>query len=367
MSEFPMIPHARPEVSEPGLKRPDWIKNVSRKPELLWLDKNENTDPEHLKAIADVLSRIDPLAYTTYPEAPELYEKLARHLGAKPDQLIVGAGSDGIIRSVFESFVSPGDVVITTMPTFAMYDVYSRIYGAQKVGLEYRPSNAGPVLTAEEIVEAIQREKPRLVGLPNPDSPTGTVFNLEDMRAIIKAAGNAGAVMLVDEAYYPFHADSVAPLIAEFPHLVVARSTSKAWGLAGLRIGYAITSPEMATILHKVKPMYECSTFGMVGLSHFLDRPELMEKTVARLEEGKNCFLDAMEKLGFRVLRGKGNFCHVSFGAQADAVHRALADVCYYRKDFNEPCLKGFSRFSSTTKERFAPVIDAITGVVKGR
>jgi len=361
-----MIPRARAEVAEPGLTRPDWVHITTRNPKLLWLDKNENTDPEHLKAVAEVLAGIDPLTYATYPEAPELYNKLARYLGVKADQLMVAAGSDGIIRSVFESFISPGDTVITTVPTFAMYDVYSRIYGARKVGLEYRPSNAGPALGSEEIVEAIQREKPRLVGLPNPDSPTGTVFTLEEMRAIIKAAGEAGAVMLVDEAYYPFHADSVVPLIGEFPHLVVARSTAKAWGLAGLRIGYAITSPELAKILHKVKPMYECSTFGMVGLSHFLDRPELMEKTVARLEEGKNHFLDAMEKLGFRVLRGKGNFLHVAFGAQAEAVHRALADVCYYRRDFNEPCLKGFSRFSSTTKERFAPVIEAITRAVTG-
>ncbi len=360
-----MIPSARPSVADVGLQRPDWVKSAARNPALLWLDKNENTDPEHQAAIAKVLAGIDPLTYTTYPEAPELYAKLARYLGVGPDQLMVAAGSDGIIRSVFESYVSPGDTVITTVPTFAMYDVYSRIYGARKVGLEYRPSNAGPVLSSEEIIEAIRKEAPRLVCVPNPDSPTGTVFSQDEMRAIIQAAGDAGAVMLVDEAYYPFHTESVVPLIAEFPHLVVARSTAKAWGLAGLRIGYAVTSPELARVLHKVKPMYECSTFGMVGLGAFLDHPELMEKTVARLEAGKAGFLDAMEALGFRVLRGKGNFLHVAFGAQADAVHRALADVCYYRKDFNEPCLKGFSRFSSTTTERFAPVIQAITRAVK--
>jgi histidinol-phosphate aminotransferase len=361
-----MIPRARHEVADTGLLRPDWVRNVSRDPALLWLDKNENTDPEHIAAIGKVLSGLDPLAYTTYPEAPKVYGKLASHLGVKPEQLLLAAGSDGIIRSVFESFVSPGDTVIATVPTFAMYDVYSRIYGARKVGLEYRPSNAGPVLTSEEIIAAIAREAPRLVCLPNPDSPTGTVFPPDEMRAIVAAAGKVGAVMLVDEAYYPFHPDSAVPLIGEFPHLVVARSTAKAWGLAGLRIGYAVTSPEIARILHKVKPMYECSTFGMMGLNAFLDHPDLMEKTVARLEEGKNHFLDVMEALGFRVLRGKGNFLHVAFGVQADAVHRALADVCYYRKDFNEACLKGFSRFSSTTKERFVPVIEAITRVVKG-
>src|SRR5689334_22074360 len=119
-----MIPTPRPAVADSGLTRPDWVRSTTRDPSLLWLDKNENTDPEHLSAIAAILAGIDPLAYTTYPEAPDLYVKLARHLGVKPEQLLVAAGSDGIIRSVFESYVSPGDTVITTVPTFTMYDVY---------------------------------------------------------------------------------------------------------------------------------------------------------------------------------------------------------------------------------------------------
>jgi histidinol-phosphate aminotransferase len=112
--------------------------------------------------------------------------------------------------------------------------------------------------------------------------------------------------------------------------------------------------------------MYECSTFGMVGLSAFLDHPELMAATVSRLEAGKASFLKSMEALGLRTLRGKGNFLHVAFSEHGEAVHSALSTVCYYRQDFREPCLKGFSRFSSTTIERFRPVIETITRAVKG-
>jgi histidinol-phosphate aminotransferase len=361
-----MIPFPRPSVADTGLTRPDWTQGTSRNPKLLWLDKNENTDPEHLARVAEILSAIDPITYATYPEAWPLYAKLARWVGVNPDQMILAAGSDGIIRSVFESFISPGDTVITTVPTFAMYDVYCRIYGARKVGLEYRSSPMGPELTSEDVIRAIRTDKPRLVCIPNPDSPTGTVFAAAQMRAIIQAAGEAGAVMLVDEAYYPFHDETTVPLIAAFPHLVVARSTAKAWGLAGLRTGYAVTSPELAKTLHKVRPMYECSTFGMVGLSAFLDHPELMTATVSRLEAGKAFFLKNMETLGFRTLRGKGNFLHVAFSERSEAVHSALSNICYYRQDFREPCLKGFSRFSSTTVERFRPVIETIIHAVKG-
>jgi histidinol-phosphate aminotransferase len=361
-----MIPTPRAAIADAGLTRPGWLKVVGRDPALLWLDKNENNDPQHRARIAHLLAGIDSATYSTYPEAPEVYDALARWLHLQPAMLLLAAGSDGIIRSVFETFVSPGDTVITTDPTFAMYDVYCRIYGVRKIGLSYRPSNAGPTLTAEEIIEAIERETPRLVCLPNPDSPTGTVFSMEQMRAIIAAAGRVGAVMLVDEAYYPFHDETVVPLIAEHPHLIVARSTAKALGIAGLRIGYAISAPEMACMLHKVKPMYECSTFGMVGLKALLNHPEWIDETVARLEAGKNFFLDSMEGLGLCVLNGKGNFAHVAFGAHAEAVHKKLTPVCYYRQDFSEPCLKGFSRFSSTTKECFMPVIDVISHAVGG-
>jgi len=91
-----------------------------------------------------------------------------------------------------------------------------------------------------------------------------------------------------------------------------------------------------------------------------------MAATVTRLEAGKALFLSSMEALGFRTLRGKGNFLHVAFADQSRAIHDALSSVCYYRKDFGEPCLKGFSRFSSTTVTSFRPVIDAITQAVKG-
>ena len=146
---------------------------------------------------------------------------------------------------------------------------------------------------------------------------------------------------------------------------MVLRTLSKAWGMAGLRIGYAVASPEVAAMLHKMRPMYECSTVAMAVFDAMLDHTAATEASVARLESGKSVFLQAMSQLDFRVLYGEGNFMHVSFGAEAPLVHEALKDVCYYRKDFKEPCLQGYSRFSSTTAEQFQPVIQAIESAVK--
>ncbi|MCB2102950.1 MAG: histidinol-phosphate aminotransferase family protein [Rhodobacterales bacterium] len=357
-------PTPKPAIAEPGLWRPDAAAGDWRDGDRLWLDKNENADPELAAVVAEVLRNIRPEALYSYPETGPLYRKLADWLGVSAQSVTVAAGSDGVIRATFEAFVSPGDTVIHTAPTFAMYPVYSRMFGARAVAVEYAPSNAGPVLEVDRLIDTIRAENPRLVCLPNPDSPTGTTFDPAALRAIVEAAGAAGAVMLVDEAYFPFHRDTCLPWIGDYGHLVVSRSTGKAWGLAGFRIGYGAAAPDLAAALQKTRGMYETSTVAAQVFLGMLDRVDAMEVSVARLEAGKALFLDAMEGLGFRVLRGAGNFAHVAFGAQAPAVHAALEGHVYYRADFKEPCLAGFSRFSMTTPDRFRPLIQRIRDAV---
>jgi histidinol-phosphate aminotransferase len=356
-------PEPNPAVADPALSRPDWTKAQPRDPAKLWLDKNENTDPTLSAIVAEVMRELPPEAFFTYPDSAALYAKLADSLELFPDQLILTAGSDGAIRAVFEAYIAPGDTVLHTNPTFAMYAVYSKMYGAKAVTLDYRPSNDGPQLLSADIIEAIAKHRPKLVCLPNPDSPTGTVYPLRELELIIRAAGRAGALILIDEAYYPFHPDSCIAWTRRFDHLVVARSTGKAWGLAGLRIGYAAASSDVARILHKVRPMYEVNTVAVHAFERMLDYADDVRESVRRLQAGKALFLDSMEKLGYRTLRGQGNFMHVAFGARAEKVHAALEPLVYYRKDFSEPCLKGFSRFSATTPELFQPIIDRIAEV----
>jgi histidinol-phosphate aminotransferase len=354
------LPAPRQPVADPGLTRPDWTKAQPRDAHKLWLDKNENTDPALSAVVAGVMRSLPAEAYFTYPDSAALYAKLAGWVGCEARNLLLAAGSDGVIRSVFEAYVAEGDTVLHTVPTFAMYPVYCKIFGARAVGLGYQPSATGPRLDAEKIIAAIAAERPKLVCLPNPDSPPGTVFSPDDLEAIVAAAGQAGALILVDEAYHPFHADSVASWIGRHPHLVVARSTGKAWGMAGLRIGYAIASPEVAVVLHKIRPMYEVNTVAVHAFERMLDHTDAMMASVGRLMEGKALFLGAMIAMGFQTLSGRGNFLHVAFGERAPKIHAGLADLVYYRPDFAEPCLKGFSRFSSTTPELFAPLIQRI-------
>ena len=365
MSPRDVTARARAGVRDPALTRPDWTKGTQRDPSLLWLDKNENTDPQLAAVTRAVLAEVSPEALYTYPESAPLYAKLAAWVGLGIDHFLLTAGSDGAIRSVFEAFVDPGDAVIMTQPTFAMYPVYARMFGARAVSLPYRPSDTGPQLDPADFIAAIKAEQPKLVCLPNPDSPTGTVFDPDALLRIVEAAGEVGALILLDEAYHPFYSWSAASWVDHKPHVIIARTFAKAWGMAGLRIGYAIAHPDVARVLHKVRPMYEVNTVAVAAMERMLDHRSEMEASVARLIVGREAFREAMGELGLRTLVSHGNFTHVAFGQSADAVHTALAELVLYRRSFTEPCLAGFSRFSATTSSQFEPVLDRIACVVR--
>lgn len=360
------LPLPRIGVRDEALVRPDWSTQTARPAGTLWLDRNENIDPDLAAVTKGVLRELDASALYTYPDLGALYAKLARVLGTGgPDQHVLAAGSDGAIRATFEAFVSPGDVVIHTAPTFAMYPVYSRMYAADARPAGYDASDAGPHLDVDRLVGEIKAAAPRLICLPNPDSPTGTVLDPPTLKRVVKAAGDAGAVMLVDEAYFPFHPETAASWVKAHPHLIVTRSFGKAWGMAGCRIGLAIAHPDMARILHKVRPMYEIGALSANMLETMLDHADAVQASVARILAGKEWFIGEMREMGYPVLPGHGNFMHVAFGADGPMIHSALAGKVLYRQDFPNSVLAGYSRFSVAPKAIMLDVAGLIAGAVK--
>lgn len=351
------------QLLNPDLVRPDWQCTAPRPTGILWLDKNENLDPVLQALAASIMRDLDPMCLATYPDLSKLYRKLGNWLGVSSNALILTPGSDGAIRMVFEAFVREGDVVVHTSPTFAMYPVYCQMFGANAVPLIYERERSGPSLPTEHILSELDRLRPRLFCLPNPDSPTGTALPEGDLRTVVEFCSKIGTVVLIDEAYNPFYAPTCVPWTQEFPHLVVARTFAKAWGLAGLRMGYAVGQPDTIRYLHKLRPMYEVSTIGAECVERMLDHVDAMMASVTRLLDGKRQFAADMRSLGFDVLDTQGNFQHVGFGTKADDIHQALAGVVLYRKNFNDECLNGYSRFSATTVDNFKLVADAIRRV----
>lgn len=351
----------RTALLNPKLQRPSALDSIPRSPTALWLDKNENLDPVLGGVLQEVLASIPQSALMTYPEAGDLYRKLARWAGVSPQSLLLTPGSDGAIRLTFEVFVENGDAVIHTVPTFAMYPVYSQMFGAQVWAAEYQRTGRGPRLEPDALLEALRVHRPKLLCLPNPDSPTGSVLQPEALREILTQCERVGTLLLVDEAYHPFYEWSAAPWTESSENLIIARTFAKAWGAAGLRVGYAIANPATIALLHKMRPMYEVSTLAVEFMSRMLDRSAAMRQAVTRLNEGKRSFAESMRSAGFDVLPGEGNFIHVAFGERGEKIQAALAGKVLYRARSEHPCLAGYSRFSIAP----APVMAQVTDLIR--
>lgn len=270
---------------------------------LVCLDRNERVSPFPPEVFAAMVGQLRPEHFTAYPDLDPIYDRLSRATGVAIDGICVGAGSDALIRRAFQAFLKPGDTVVAPDPSYGMYPVYSRMFEAA-----FRPVPYGDDLTLDLGAFTAAIAGARLVCLANPDQPTGAVLGLDALRRVARAARDADALLLVDEAYYPFASETAIPLLAEFDNLMVVRTFSKVGGLAGLRVGYALTSPDIARPLHVVRGSGEVNAAGAVMATWLLDHPEVMEDFRRSAEDGRAVLLAAAERLGLGAPASSGNF-----------------------------------------------------------
>jgi histidinol-phosphate aminotransferase len=349
----------RQEILNQELIRKHSSETGLRSSEHLWLDKNENTDPVFLDFLKDLTKNSAGLDLTLYPDLGPLYQKLAGYENLKAAELLLTAGSDAGIRTVFETFVSRGDRVLIPAPTFAMYPVYAKIFGAQ---LTVEVYEKGPRLNLESLCRKIQEQKPKLLCLPNPDSPTGTVIAEVDLRKILELCLKNSVWVLIDEAYVPFYPLTTKSWIHEFPNLIVARTFSKAWGLAGLRLGYVISSERNIDWLTKVRPMYEIGATSAWMMSKLLDHSSEMMKSVQRLNAGRDWAQSFAKQKKWSSFQSYGNFFHLNFGDRHLLALEKLKKKILFRESFVDECLKPYCRISAAPTETLEPLFKELEG-----
>lgn len=341
--------------------RTSW-NTQARESSKLWLDKNENNDPYLEKIYLSILKKIKFTDISAYPDLTDTYKKISKFLKLGKNRIYLTAGSDLAIKAIFETLVLPGDKVLITHPTYAMYGIYCELFKAKKILINYEFSKKSPFLEVNKIILAIKSLKPKLICLPNPDSPTGqTISNVNIKKIICLAKKNRGFV-LIDEAYYLFYKKSLANSINQFTNLLVIRSASKAMGIAGLRVGLVLSNPSLISKIFMHKPMYEISSLGSFFLKEII-KPQnyrLIKNSVNRLLDGKKIFIDYLKKKNLKYFNSYGNFIHVNFGKFKIKIIRRLQKYIYFRVEESHPSLKGYSRISLTTKQNFKSIIKII-------
>ena len=342
------------------IKRPSWLSEKPREFNRLWLDKNENTHPKLQNLYKKILNKINPIHVSTYPELGSLYKKIAIYEKVDVKNIIFSHGSDGCIKNIFEAFIKKNQKVITLSPTFAMYNIYPKIFNLRHLKSDYVYSKKGPNLDLDKLIQKIKSEKPKLVCIANPNSPTGTIIKKVKLMRLIKICYKFKCNLLIDEAYYGFCKETSKKHVKKFNNIFIVRSLSKSWGLAGLRLGYIISNKKNIEILNKIRPMYEINTFGAEFLKLLLDKKYLFKLNliIKDMKNAKIKFYKFLQKKQFEYFPSEGNFIHFKIkDKNKKKVIKNLLKLSYFRLSEVHKCLNNYSRISLTSTKNINKII----------
>ncbi len=338
-----------------NLIRPKWYDNYIRSKNKFLLDKNENVDDILNIKIKKIISNLDGDFICKYPETQKLYYKLSDFINLNPKNLLLCHGSDGGIKSIFETFLNDNDTICLTNPTFQMYYVYAKIFGTKIKFIEYENKFQQPSLNVEKIIKKISKYKPKVLFLANPDSPTGTIFNFDNLKKIADTCLKNNTIFAIDEAYYPYSNITGVELIKKFNNVIVIRSFAKSWGLAGIRVGYLIGNEKMINYIHKIRPMYEINSLANELVCELIDNFNLIEDSIKRLKTGSEYFLKQMRMRNYITFQGHANFFHIKLN---NKIKNKIKKYAYFKENFDHPSLQGYSRFSAAPKVIFKQIIN---------
>ncbi len=329
------------------------------------LQWNENPFdfPEDLKE--EVLQRLATTPWSRYPlglRAYDLMDALGCFHGLAADSVVVGNGSSDLLRIVLSAALAPGDHMVTITPTFGAYRRHALMLGAtvHEVALDPDRDFALPV---DGLIAQAAEYRAKLVVVCAPNNPTGTVYSLTDLRRI---AAECDALLMIDEAYAEFCRQDFHPLLAEHANVVAVHTFSKAFGLAGARIGYALAAPPVAAELQKLATVFTLSPFSeaaaITALSH-IDRFQGVVRRVVAERERMAAALAALP--GVRVFPSGTNFLLVRMGCPAkDAqAHLLSAHHTLVSEMGGYPGYENYLRISVGSQEENALVIAALTEI----
>ena len=269
-------------------------------------------------AVRRALARLGGAEISAYPEQQSVRRRMARYFGVRPEELLLTNGTDEALHVVVSAFVEPRDPILLVEPTYAMYRFYAELAGARIVAPRYGADMQFPW---KEVFAAL-RSAPRVFFLPNPNSPTGNLLSLPEIRRILAAARRT--MVVIDEAYFEFSGVTVIPWIRRHANLIVTRTFSKTAGLAGLRLGCIFVNRDLAASMRKAQSPYPVNAAALVAADAAMKDRAFIARTVREVRRGRQELERGLARLGLRYFPSGGNFVLVHFGARAKPVVAAL-------------------------------------------
>jgi len=325
----------------------------------LRLDFNESTVGCSPRVLAQLRS-LDAETLARYPEREPVETEVGDFLELDAAQVLLTNGVDEAIHLLCSTYLEPGDEAIIVVPTFAMYAIFAQAEGARLVQVLSGENFAFPL---EEVLSRIS-ERTRLIAVANPNNPTGVAVACDILLQVARAAPQAA--VLVDEAYFEFHGETIVNHIARPSNLFVARTFSKAYGLAGLRLGIlAGDSGQMAMVRRAASP-YNVNAVALAVLPEALRDQQYVKNYVAEVQHGRGLLQRELRALGLECWSSHANFVLVRVGpAHAEFIQALRTRGILVRDRNSDPGCEGCVRLTVGSGEDMRALIDALHGVIK--
>jgi histidinol-phosphate aminotransferase len=320
----------------------------------LRLDFNENTvgcSPRVIAFLRDCLSA-DKLS--VYPDYTRVKQTLSSFFKVDPGQLLLTNGTDEAIQVLVNTYVDDGDEVLLARPSYAMYRFYAEVAGAKIVEVDYQP----PALAFpySDLLSAITSAT-RAILIANPNNPTGTALNLEQIQCILKAAPSAA--VLIDEAYYEFFGATALGLIGAWPNLFVSRTFSKVYGMAAMRMGCLFSQAANILYLRKAQSPYSVNMLAAMAAEAAVRDSEYISNYVTEALAAREMLRAGLERLGIAQAPSSANFILGYFGDRAIEVRDALREKAILVRDRSYE-ISGGVRITVGTREQVRRVLEEL-------
>jgi len=324
---------------------------------IIKLNTNENPYPPSPRVFAALRKAVDR-SLRLYPEplSDTLRAVAAGVYSVRPENIIAGNGSDEILSMLLRSFVGPGDRVAFPVPTYSLYDTLIEIQDGVRAAVDYPSDYSLP--------ESLAAQNAALTFLCNPNSPSGTLVGLPEIEQL---ARKVSGILVVDEAYVDFAGSEGAsslPLICRLPNLVVLRSFSKSFSLAGMRIGLGFAPEEIISGMMKVKDSYNVNRLSMVAATAALQDIPWMTRNVRRIQSSRKKLTSALERLGYHVYPSHANFVLAQMkGVNLKGVYEALKRKNILVRYFEAPGLQDCLRITVGTPKEVRALLKELASI----
>ncbi len=325
------------------------------------LNTNENAFPPHPAVIRAAEEAAGKLNLYPHPECRELRKALAKRMGISPDELLMTNGSDEILNFAFMAFCDKHIPAVFPDISYGFYPVYAEI---NQVPSREIPLQENLTIRIQDYFHAAGT-----IFIANPNAPTGIALRREEIEEILQA--NPYNVVVIDEAYVDFGAESCVPLIREYDNLLVTQTFSKFRSMAGGRLGYGIGNPELIEDLNKMKYSTNPYTINLMTLAAgtaCVENDEYNLENARKIIETREWTRKELDRLGFEVTPSKANFLFVRHpGISGEQLYTKLKERGILIRHFSVERIKDYNRITIGTQEQMEAVVEAIGKVVSGQ